>query len=162
MNACEFSTCLLMHLIYIHSMLYSALLVGRLPASRFLREQRSLREHSTPSDSGYHRSLGVVYIHQQHFDDRRYSVQDHVSETVYRFCVKIPNVVLRWINRAVGRLRKNGSRVSTTRKYNTAIRAMIESAFVTWLGILILEITSLAPTGHVTVRSHVPQNRRAF
>jgi hypothetical protein len=34
---------------------------------------------------------------------------------------------------------------------------MIESAFVTWLGILILEITSLAPTGHVTVRSHVPQ-----
>jgi hypothetical protein len=34
---------------------------------------------------------------------------------------------------------------------------MIESAFVTWLGILILEITSLAPTGHVTVRSRVPQ-----
>ena len=47
--------------------------------------------------------------------------------------------------------------MSTARRYNTAVRAMIESAFVTWLGILILEITSLAPTGHVTVRSHVPQ-----
>ena len=34
---------------------------------------------------------------------------------------------------------------------------MIESAFVTWVGILILEISSLAPTGHVTVRSRVPQ-----
>ena len=54
-------------------------------------------------------------------------------------------------------MNKNGPRISTVRKYNTAIRAMIESAFVTWLGILILEITSLAPTGHVTVRSHVPQ-----
>ena len=54
-------------------------------------------------------------------------------------------------------MNKNGLRVSTARRYNTAVRAMIESAFVTWLGILILEITSLAPTGHVTVRSHVPQ-----
>ena len=66
------------------------------------------------------------------------------------------------MNRAVVRLHKNALRASTTRKYNTAIRAMIESAFVTWLGILILEITSLAPTGHVTVRSHMPQNRSAF
>ncbi|KAI9428493.1 hypothetical protein H4582DRAFT_690222 [Lactarius indigo] len=50
----------------------------------------------------------------------------------------------------MGDLHKDGIRVSTTRKHNAAIRAMIESAFVTWLGILILEITSLAPTGHVT------------
>ncbi|KAH9178626.1 hypothetical protein EDB89DRAFT_1927587, partial [Lactarius sanguifluus] len=55
-----------------------------------------------------------------------------------------------WANRAMGGLHKDRLRVSTTRKYNTAIRAMIESAFVTWLGILILEITSLAPAGHVT------------
>ncbi|KAI9444718.1 hypothetical protein H4582DRAFT_2070483 [Lactarius indigo] len=55
-----------------------------------------------------------------------------------------------WVNHAMGDLHKDGIRVSTTRKHNAAIRAMIESAFVTWLGILILEITSLAPTGHVT------------
>ncbi|KAN0134268.1 hypothetical protein V8E53_007766 [Lactarius tabidus] len=60
-----------------------------------------------------------------------------------------------WSNRAFGGLRKNGSRMSTARRYNTAIRAMIESAFVTWLGILILEITSLAPTGHVTTNLDV-------
>ena len=73
MNTSEFSTCLLAWGLYTFH-LSSALLVGRLPASRFLREQRSLREHSTSSDSGYHRSLGLVYIHQQHFDDRRHSV----------------------------------------------------------------------------------------
>ncbi|KAH8990155.1 hypothetical protein EDB86DRAFT_1801237 [Lactarius hatsudake] len=55
-----------------------------------------------------------------------------------------------WANRLMGGLHKDGLRVSTNRKYNIAIRAMIESAFVTWLGILILEITSLAPAGHVT------------
>jgi len=61
-------------------------------------------------------------------------------------------------------MHKSGLRMSTsrdtTRKYNTAIRAMIESAFVTWFGILILEITSLAPTGHVTVRSYVPRTAK--
>ncbi|KAH9035054.1 hypothetical protein EDB84DRAFT_43871 [Lactarius hengduanensis] len=55
-----------------------------------------------------------------------------------------------WANRVMGGLHKDGLRISTTRKYNTAIRAMIESAIVTWIGILILEITSLAPAGHVT------------
>jgi len=60
-----------------------------------------------------------------------------------------------WVNRSVVRLHKNALRASTARKYNTIIRAMVESAFVTWLGILILEITSLAPTGHVTTNLDV-------
>lgn len=55
-----------------------------------------------------------------------------------------------WVNRLAGGMHKNMLRMNTARKYNTAIRAMIESAFVTWVGILILEITSLAPTGHVS------------
>jgi len=35
-------------------------------------------------------------------------------------------------------------------KYMTAIRAVIESAVVTWIGIVLCEIGLLAPTGHVT------------
>jgi len=60
-----------------------------------------------------------------------------------------------WASRAMEALHKNGLQMSAARKYKTAIRAMIESAFVTWLGILILEITSLAPTGHVTTNLDV-------
>jgi len=36
------------------------------------------------------------------------------------------------------------------RKYDNALRLVIESALVTWVGILIYEITSFAPTGHIT------------
>ncbi|KAI9452560.1 hypothetical protein BJY52DRAFT_1292328 [Lactarius psammicola] len=60
-----------------------------------------------------------------------------------------------WANRVMGGMNKKGLRVSTSRKYNNAIRAVIESAFVTWLGILILEITSLAPTGRITTELDV-------
>ncbi len=35
--------------------------------------------------------------------------------------------------------------------YDTVIRACIESAFVTWIGLLLYEICSLAPNGHVVV-----------
>ena len=38
-----------------------------------------------------------------------------------------------------------------SRKYDDALRAVIESALVTWIGILIYEITSLAPMSHITV-----------
>ena len=49
-------------------------------------------------------------------------------------------------------LRNNGVLVLVhSRKYDNALRAVIESALVTWIGILIYEITSLAPTGHITV-----------
>ena len=41
MNTCEFSTCLLVFDLYTFHP-FSALLVSRLPASRFLREQRTL------------------------------------------------------------------------------------------------------------------------
>jgi hypothetical protein len=39
---------------------------------------------------------------------------------------------------------------SPSGRYNNALRAVIESALVTWIGILIYEITSLAPKGHIT------------
>ena len=39
------------------------------------------------------------------------------------------------------------------RTYDNTFRAIIESALVTWVGILIYEISSLAPTGHITVRT---------
>lgn len=34
----------------------------------------------------------------------------------------------------------------------TALEAVVESALVTWLGLLLYEISSLAPTGGITVR----------
>ena len=48
-------------------------------------------------------------------------------------------------------LRQNGGKNS--RNYATALRAVIESALVTWISILLFEIASLAPSGHVTVCS---------
>jgi hypothetical protein len=42
------------------------------------------------------------------------------------------------------------------RRYNVVLRAMIESALVTWVGLLIYEISSLAPAGHVTVCGRNP------
>ena len=38
-----------------------------------------------------------------------------------------------------------------SRKYDDALHAVIESSLVTWIGILIYEITSFAPMGHITV-----------
>jgi hypothetical protein len=58
---------------------------------------------------------------------------------------------LRWANRTVKNLSQNGRKNS--RKYATALRAVVESALVTWIGILLFEIASLAPSGHVTVGS---------
>jgi len=57
----------------------------------------------------------------------------------------------RWANRTVQNFRQNGSKNS--HKYANALRAVIESAVVTWIGILLFEIGSLAPLGHVTVGS---------
>lgn len=48
---------------------------------------------------------------------------------------------------------RNDGLLFSYRKYDDALRAVIESALVTWIGILIYEITSLAPTGHITVRT---------
>jgi hypothetical protein len=58
---------------------------------------------------------------------------------------------LRWANRTVKDLRQNGRKNS--REYATALRAVIESALATWIGILLFEIASLAPSDHVTVGS---------
>ncbi len=43
--------------------------------------------------------------------------------------------------------------LDSSQKYDNALHAVIESALVTWIGILIYEITSLAPMGHITVRT---------
>jgi hypothetical protein len=71
------------------------------------------------------------------------------------FCVYVrtPNVCYsRWPSYAVRRLRHDGVLVLVcSRRYGNALRAVIESALVTWIGILIYEITSLAPKGHITV-----------
>ncbi|KAF8481850.1 hypothetical protein DFH94DRAFT_410415 [Russula ochroleuca] len=58
-----------------------------------------------------------------------------------------------WANRTVQSLRESGGKKS--RKYVTALRAVIESALVTWFGILLFEIGSLAPSGHVTTNKNV-------
>jgi hypothetical protein len=51
------------------------------------------------------------------------------------------------VNGFRGNLRVNQS------KYATAIRAVMESAVMTWIGIVLCEIGLLAPTGHITVRA---------
>ena len=38
------------------------------------------------------------------------------------------------------------------RQYGTVVEAIVESAFVTWIGLLLYEICLFAPTGHITVR----------
>lgn len=38
--------------------------------------------------------------------------------------------------------------------YGVAVEAIVESALVTWVGILLYEISSFAPTGNVTVGPH--------
>ena len=60
---------------------------------------------------------------------------------------------LRWSDRSVsGSL---GNRRVNQNKYAAAIRAVIESAVVTWIGIVLCEIGLLAPTGHITVRANL-------
>ncbi|CAL1702361.1 unnamed protein product [Somion occarium] len=44
---------------------------------------------------------------------------------------------------------------SAVRKYETVIRACVESALVTWIGLLVYEICSLAPNGHVVTNYDV-------
>jgi hypothetical protein len=47
-------------------------------------------------------------------------------------------------------------------RYANALRAIIESAFVTWIGIVLCEIGMLGPShGHITVRSTHFGTRRA-
>lgn len=39
---------------------------------------------------------------------------------------------------------------SNHRRYSVVVEAIVESALVTWIGLLLYEISSLAPTGHIT------------
>ncbi|KAI0308294.1 hypothetical protein B0F90DRAFT_1681709 [Multifurca ochricompacta] len=57
-----------------------------------------------------------------------------------------------WASRAMQSVHDGGMKVFSL-KYDTILHAVIESALVTWIGILIYEIAALAPTGHVTVCS---------
>ncbi|KAI0086348.1 hypothetical protein BDY19DRAFT_356013 [Irpex rosettiformis] len=50
---------------------------------------------------------------------------------------------------------RNSNKHNVTHSYNgsrcnTALEAVVESAFVTWIGLLLYLITGLAPTGHIT------------
>jgi hypothetical protein len=55
----------------------------------------------------------------------------------------------RWAQRSSHSLREGTGR--SPRRYANAIRAIIESAVVTWIGIVLAEIGMLAPTGGITV-----------
>ncbi|KAH9035055.1 hypothetical protein EDB84DRAFT_1485844 [Lactarius hengduanensis] len=52
-------------------------------------------------------------------------------------------------------LRNDGLWLLPSQKNGNALRAVIESALVTWIGILIYEITSLAPMGYITTDLNV-------
>ncbi|THH30145.1 hypothetical protein EUX98_g4038 [Antrodiella citrinella] len=58
-----------------------------------------------------------------------------------------------WINRRYGS--SHGRTPSSSLSYSTVLRAIIESASVTWIGLLIYEIASLVPEGHVTTNLDV-------
>ena len=48
--------------------------------------------------------------------------------------------------------RENAVRTRTT-QYSTLMEAVIESALVTWIGLLLYGIATVAPEGHITVRT---------
>lgn len=61
-----------------------------------------------------------------------------------------------WVTRTRRRgLRNDGLWLLPSQKNDNALRAVIESALVTWIGILIYEITSLAPMGYITTDLNV-------
>ncbi|KAH9044379.1 hypothetical protein EDB85DRAFT_2137904 [Lactarius pseudohatsudake] len=61
-----------------------------------------------------------------------------------------------WVTRTRRRgLRNDGLWLLPSQKNGNALRAVIESALVTWIGILIYEITSLAPMGYITTDLNV-------
>ncbi|KAH8992509.1 hypothetical protein EDB92DRAFT_1858249 [Lactarius akahatsu] len=60
-----------------------------------------------------------------------------------------------WATRARRGLRNDGLLLLSSPRYDNALRAVIESALVTWIGILIYEITSLAPMGYITTDLNV-------
>ena len=64
---------------------------------------------------------------------------------------EVLTATLRWSDRSVNGFL--GNRRVNPSKYATAVRAVIESAVVTWIGIVLAEIGLLAPTGHITVRA---------
>jgi hypothetical protein len=66
---------------------------------------------------------------------------------------EVLTATLRWSARSVNGFRANGR--ANPSKYATAIRAVIESAVMTWIGIVLCEIGLLAPTGHITVRANL-------
>ncbi len=49
--------------------------------------------------------------------------------------------------------RSTNKQTALKRPYTVAIEAVVESALVTWVGLLLFEIASFAPNGHITVRS---------
>ncbi|KAI0275164.1 hypothetical protein BC834DRAFT_34725 [Gloeopeniophorella convolvens] len=46
-------------------------------------------------------------------------------------------------------------KMDMVRKHSSTLRAVIDSALVTWVGIIVYEVASLAPTGHVTTDLNV-------
>jgi hypothetical protein len=67
---------------------------------------------------------------------------------------EVLTATLRWSDRSVNRFRESRLGRANPSKYATAIRAVIESAVVTWIGLVLCEIGLLAPTGHITVRAN--------
>ena len=54
----------------------------------------------------------------------------------------------------VSRVARSSKAMSYTHKkmpYASAVEAVVESALVTWIGLLFYEVTALAPEGHYTV-----------
>ncbi|KAF8274000.1 hypothetical protein EI94DRAFT_1714488 [Lactarius quietus] len=100
----------------------------------------------------------VIYINREYYENTLLPLTLNIT-VAWGWFLFVNNTLMTggilykimWHTRAVRELRNDGVPVLVhSRKYDKALRAVIESALVTWVGILIYEITSVAPTGHIT------------
>ena len=124
----------------------SVMLVCGRAAPSGLYPLRLLREHVARGHAQDYRRLGLAHVCHQHHSHRCHHRQDLVrilSTLFYSTSLSLLTAARdSYIARLSGHLNV----------YETVLRACIESALVTWIGLLLYEICSLAPNGHVVVR----------
>ena len=81
------------------------------------------------------------------------SIRSSQARSSPRFCeLSPPRGTMCYVSPTLRRCSIASRFRTTNNRYDTIVRACIESALVTWVGLLLYEICSLAPNGHVVVR----------
>lgn len=92
--------------------------------------------------------MGLVYARDQHLFIWRYDSEDLVRSSSMHYL----STYLRFCPRSIARTAKsNKAQNSSPYPYGVVLEAIAESALVTWVGLVLYGIASLAPHGHITV-----------